>query len=125
MFLFLVQAFKKIPFLKLSYGMAFLSFKQFCRWGWFVSGFRCIPVCHSGLFPSEMPVAASVPQEHFWGCVCLHSTSHMEKIVEMCLLLSALGALAQRCWATCVPREDAELVHSNIMATAMELFFNH
>lgn len=81
-----------------------------------------IAVRRSGLFPLEMPVAVSAPRERFWGCVCLRSTSHMEKIVEMRLLLSALGALAQRCWATCAPREDVEL-YSNIMAAVMKLFF--
>lgn len=61
----------------------------------------------------------------FWGCVCLHSASHIETIVEMRLSLSALGALAQRCWATCASREDVGLVYSDIMATLMKLFFNH
>lgn len=71
-----------------------------------------------------MPIAVSVRRERFWGRVCLRSAWHMEEIVEMRLLLSALGALAQRCWATCAPGEDVELVYSNVMATAMKLFFN-
>lgn len=70
-----------------------------------------------------MPVAVSVPRERFWGRVCLRSASHMEKIVEMRLLLSALGALAQRCCATCAPGEDVEL-YGNVMAAAMKLVFN-
>lgn len=82
-----------------------------CMSLWFVSiGDACRGVCATGAF---------------WGCVCLHSASHIGRIVEMRLSLSALGALAQRCWATCASREDAELVYSNIMATVMKLFFNH
>lgn len=73
------------------------------------------------LFPSEMAVTVSVPRERFWGCACACTPRRTHG--EDCG--NAVVALAQRCWATCAPREDVESVYSNIMATAMKLFFNH